>query len=386
MTSNIAKKNTHLFSIYIPSIHIQTRVLFFSGMNNQTCLYNRTGIDVLIWQIGAFVFPVVGIPGHVLMIIVMFNANKRHSQPTALYFIAISIIESIYLIFIFWDWLDVVNLAPDPRRVLNCAFFYPFVGGTGLLSLLFLVQLNLDRILIIHQPRQISVYITHQRILIKILLTSSVLLLYLMHYYFSLHYDAHSFIIFGQSCRVYPRAERWFYSIWPYVNLSSRLIPCLILILSTITIFHNRHSTASFATRTHVLHRHQQTISLVLVLLSIYTLLALIPISILQIFNQYIWKDQCRYFRCHCFQTQRHVEQWKLFNVICIMWETSIYTMKFYVKICVSTDFRHDVQRLIFFRLKNRRTRRANRFLCIARKCVNHVCFPRTKKQTFINE
>lgn len=358
-------------------------------MNNQTCLSNRTGIDVWIWQIGAFIYPVVGIPGHLLMIITMFNANKRHSQPTSLYFISISIIESIYLIFLFWDWLDVVNLAPDPRRILNCAFFYPFVRGTGLISLLLLVQLNLDRILIIHHPKQISLYITHRRISIKILLTSTILLFYLFNDYFSLHYDAHSFIIFGQSCRVYPHAERWFYFIWPYINFIIRLILCLILILCTIYIFHNRCSTIS--TRTHLLHRHQQTISLVLVLLSIHTLLALIPISIIQIFTQYIWKDQCQYFRCHCFQSQDHIQQWKLLNVICIMWETSIYTMKFYVKLCVSTEFRREVQRLILFRSKTRETRPKS----IDRKWHDHAFFffPTTKRerkneahQMFVNE
>ena len=327
-----------------------------------------------IWQIGAFLFPALGIPGHLMMIIVMVKTNQRRAQPTSLYFISISIAESIYLLFIFWDWLYVVNLAPDPRRILNCAFFYPFVSGTGLISLLLLIQLNLDRLLIIHQPQQIPVYITYQRILIKILLTFSTLFLYLFHYYYSLHYDSHSYIIFGQSCRVYPRAQLWFYSIWPYVHLCIRLIPCLILIACTINVFHNRCLKSSH--RTNVLHRQQQTFSLVLVLLSIYTLLAMIPITILQIFNQYIWKDQCRYFRCHCFQTHDHAQQWKLINVICIMCEASIYTMKFYVKLIMSSEFRHDIKRLVFSRTKDstivRMNNLENRPEFISRKL--HTC------------
>lgn len=321
-------------------------------MNNQTCLWNnRTGIDVSIWQIGAFLFPALGIPGHLMMIIVMIKTNQRRVQPTSLYFIFISITESIYLLFMFWDWLDMVNLAPDPRRILNCAFFYPFVSGTGLISLLLLVQLNLDRLLIIHHPQQISVYITYQRIFIKILLTFSTLLLYLFHYYYSLHYDSQSYVIFGQSCRVYPRAQVWFYSIWPYIHLCIRLIPCVILIACTINVFHNRY--LRYPHRMNSLHRQQQTFSLVLVLLSIYTLLAMVPVTILQIFNQYIWKDQCRYFRCHCWQKHDHAEQWKLINVICIMCEASIYTIKFYVKLLISSEFRHDIQRLICSRTKS---------------------------------
>src|SRR5271163_2059147 len=146
--------------------------------NNNTssiCLLNNTGIDVIVWQIGALVFSILGIPGHLIIIIIMLNSHRRRSQPMSLYFISISITESIYLLFMFWDWLDVVNLAPDPRQILNCALFYPFVSGTGFISLILLIQLNLDRISIIHKPQQTHLYITHKRILIKIILTFSTL-------------------------------------------------------------------------------------------------------------------------------------------------------------------------------------------------------------------
>lgn len=321
-------------------------------MNNNTssiCLLNHTGIDLFVWRIGAFVFPIIGIPGHLIMIIVMFNSNRRRSQPISLYFISISITESIYLLFLFWDWLDVMNLAPDPRQILNCAFFYPFVSGTAFISLLLLVQLNLDRISIIHKPQETYLYLTHKRILIKILLTFSTLFLFIFHYYYSLHYDRTSFIIFGQSCRVYQHAHLWFYSIWPYIHLFGRLIPCIIIIYCTIFVFYNRCYRNNF-NRRNFLHRQQQTFSLVLVILSIYTFLAVIPITILQIFNQYMWKYQFECFCSNCIQITDHVEQWKLLNVLCIMWETSTLMMKFYIKLIFSSEFRYDVKQLIFCR------------------------------------
>jgi hypothetical protein len=320
-------------------------------MSNKTssiCLLDTTGIDVFVWQIGAFLFPILGIPGHLIMIITMLNFNRRRSQPTSLYFISISITESIYLLFMFWDWLDVVNLAPDPRKILNCAFFYPFVSGTGLISLILLVELNLDRISIIHKPQQIYLYLTYKRILIKIILTFSILILFIIHYYFSLYYDSKSFIIFGQSCRVYQYAQIWFYSIWPYIHMFCRLTPCLILIYCTIYIFSNRYSD-----RKTCLHRQQQTLSLVLVLLSIYTFLAVIPITILQIFNQYMWKHELECFCTNCTNNNGHAQQWKLLNVICIMWEASIYIVKFYIKFIFSSEFRYDVKQLIFCRTTN---------------------------------
>ena len=63
------------------------------------CLLNNTGIDVLIWQIGALLFPILGIPGHVILIITILTSNRQRSHPTSLYFIFISLTESIYLFF-----------------------------------------------------------------------------------------------------------------------------------------------------------------------------------------------------------------------------------------------------------------------------------------------
>jgi hypothetical protein len=333
-------------------------------MHNNTsliCLLNNPGIDILIWQIGAFLLPILGIPGHILLIITSLTSNRRRFHPTCLYFISISITESIYLLFLFWDWLDVVNLAPDPRQILDCALFYPFVSGTGFISLVLLVQLNLDRIFIIHKPQQIYLYLTYKRISIKILLTFCLLFLFIFHYRFSVHYDSKSFIIFGQSCRVYNHARLWFYFIWPYLHLFFRLTLCLIIIVCTIYIFYNRCYEKS--DRKMFLHRRrrQQTFSLVLVLLSIYTFLAVIPISILQIFNQHMWKYESECFFCYnCMENNIQAKKWKLINAICIMWESSIYMNKFYIKLIFSSDFRSDLKQLIFCRSTNGMTSKMN--------------------------
>lgn len=319
-------------------------------MNNETstiCLVDTKGIDVLIWQIGAFIFPILGIPGHIITIIVMLCSQRRCSQATSLYFISISITEIIYLSFMFWDWLYAINLVSDPRQILNCAFFYPFVSGMGLISLVLVVHLNLDRISIINKPQPSYFNSIYKRISIKILITYLIILFYIFHYYFSLYYDSKSFVIFGQSCRVYKYAHLWFYWIWPYIHLIARLTPCLILICCTIYIFLNRYTNQKT-----ILHRQQQAFSLVLVLSSIYTFLAVIPISILQIFNKYMWKYEMECFCLDCRIMNGYAEQWKLLNVICILWEASIYMIKFYIKIIFSLEFRCDVKKFIFYRSK----------------------------------
>ncbi|UJR21533.1 hypothetical protein I4U23_024618 [Adineta vaga] len=313
------------------------------------CVLNSIDIDKLIWKVGAFCFPIAGIPGHLIIIItIILNSKRKCFHPTYSYFIFISITELTYLVFLFWDWLAVINFVTDPRRILNCAFFYPFVSGTGFISLLLLAQLNLDRISIIYQPERTHSYFTHKRILIKITVTHCSLIIFILHYYFSLYYDSNAFIIFGQSCRVYSYAQQWFYSFWPYIHILARLTPCMISIFCTIYIFHNRcyknvHRKTFF-------HRQQQTFSLILVIYSIYTFVAILPINVLQIMWKYELNSCCL---SHCSKTDPQVKQWKIFNTICIMCEASIYTLKFYLKFLFSSEFRNDVKQLTFVRSKS---------------------------------
>lgn len=310
------------------------------------CLPNKNQIDVLVWQIGALLFPILGIPGHVIIIIIMIKFPKRRSQPTSLYFILIAIVETIYLLFFFWDWLDAVNLTRDPRQILNCGLFYPFVRGTGYISLILVVQLNLDRINMINKPQQIYLHSNQKRISVKILLACSTFILFIFNYGFSLHYDSKGFIVYGQSCSVYKHARLWYYSIWPYIHLIARIIPCLILIICTIYIFYNRYYRKY--NRASAAHRQQQKSSLVLLMLSIYTFTAIIPISVLQIFNRKMWEYEFECLSCHCIENNVQALNWKLLNAICIMWETSIYMNKFYIKFLFSSEFRSDVKKVIF--------------------------------------
>jgi len=50
---------------------------------------------------GALLFPVIGLPGHLLAIVTILTSDRQRLRPTSLYFLFISIADLIYLSFIF---------------------------------------------------------------------------------------------------------------------------------------------------------------------------------------------------------------------------------------------------------------------------------------------
>lgn len=51
----------------------------------------------MIWRVGALLCVVLGMPGHILVVIIMLNSRNRR-QPICLYFATIAVCEFIYLI------------------------------------------------------------------------------------------------------------------------------------------------------------------------------------------------------------------------------------------------------------------------------------------------
>lgn len=50
-----------------------------------------------IWRIGALLCVLIGMPGHIIVVIIMLNKRNR-KQPVCLYFATIALFEFIYLI------------------------------------------------------------------------------------------------------------------------------------------------------------------------------------------------------------------------------------------------------------------------------------------------
>jgi hypothetical protein len=75
-------------------------------MNNNTtteiCITNFqpdkfVQITNIIWQVSGLFSVIIGIPGHLLQIILLSNKTSR-KEPTSLYFIAIAICELVFLL------------------------------------------------------------------------------------------------------------------------------------------------------------------------------------------------------------------------------------------------------------------------------------------------
>ena len=75
-------------------------------MNNDTasemCANNFTydkllHISNIVWYVFGFIGVIVGIPGHILLIIISSNKTSR-KEPTSVYFIVIAIVELVFLI------------------------------------------------------------------------------------------------------------------------------------------------------------------------------------------------------------------------------------------------------------------------------------------------
>jgi len=82
-------------------------------MNNNTTLeicVNNSGYDKslytsdIVWHVSGFIGIIVGIPGHILQIIILSNKiNKK--EPTSLYFIAIAVCELIFLLGLYENFI-----------------------------------------------------------------------------------------------------------------------------------------------------------------------------------------------------------------------------------------------------------------------------------------
>lgn len=74
----------------------------FNNTTLEICVKNSNydkllHISNLIWQVSGFLGVIVGIPGHIFQIIIL-SQEKNRKQTSSLYFIAIAICETIFLL------------------------------------------------------------------------------------------------------------------------------------------------------------------------------------------------------------------------------------------------------------------------------------------------
>ncbi|CAF3982912.1 unnamed protein product [Rotaria magnacalcarata] len=292
-----------------------------------------------IWRIGSLLCFLLGIPGHIMIILIMCNSRCRR-QPICLYFATIGFFEMFYLIIVFWLWCASFSLVPDPRDVLTCGIYYSLTAGSSNVSTLLLAAASIDRLLIVVYPSLYSTFVTRKKAILKIIVIILFVCILVVQYYFS-YYFSYSYYM----CEYYSYAHLLHGQMWPLIRLALlAFIPCLIICVCSLVILKNRYyrrpSTTSETTGT----RHMRTASLLLVIYSIYYTLSVMPLSILQFFHPYFFNDnttrQASEINCVKFS------QWKLLMKFCMLLMAINYSNKFFVHYLVSMQFRRYVMNI----------------------------------------
>ncbi len=79
----------------------------------ETCAHDLTydkflHISTIVWHVFGFIGIIIGIPGHILLIIILSNKASL-KEPTMLYFIAIAICELVFLIGLYQFYVCLKN-------------------------------------------------------------------------------------------------------------------------------------------------------------------------------------------------------------------------------------------------------------------------------------
>ncbi|UJR33475.1 hypothetical protein I4U23_020920 [Adineta vaga] len=291
-----------------------------------------------IWRIGALICVLLGIPGHIIVIAIMFNARNRR-QPICLYFATMAIFEIIFLIIVFWLWCSSLSLIRDPRDVLTCGTYYSLLIGSSHISTLLLTTASLDRVCIVVYPTRYSTFVSRTKGLVKIIFIIIIVSLLLIQFHFSFYFS-HSYYI----CEYDSYAQLWHGKVWPLIRLSLlAFLPCLTICICSMVILRNRYYRRPSTTSETTGSRHMRTASLLLVIYSIYYTLSIMPLNILQLFHSYFFNhDITETSQIDCLK----FSQWKMLMKFCMLLMAINYSNKFLVHYLISIQFRRHVWNL----------------------------------------
>ncbi|CAF0949909.1 unnamed protein product [Adineta steineri] len=293
-----------------------------------------------IWHVVGFFGVLFGIPGHILQIIISLNKTSR-KEPTSLYSIAISVVETVFLLGLFWLWcVNMSLIKTDPREVLSCGIFYNIIVGSGSLSHLYLASLSIDRSIIILDPTRYRLIVTRSHVILRIVLITFIITLLLIPHHFYFHYVPRVTIFL---CDFNPSLYYRRIRIWTFIHAILLVgIPSLIVCICSAILLHNRckHKRIyknNFSANARRMHRH----SILLFVFSLGLFLSLLPGCLLEIF---IVHDRFFYDTIYC------SIRWKFYRILpnfFLTLSSITYSNKFYIHLTISTTFRNGFIQLI---------------------------------------
>ncbi|CAF1281521.1 unnamed protein product [Adineta steineri] len=318
-------------------------------INNNTtleiCISNVTydklfHISSSIWYVFGFISVLFGIPGHILQIIISFSKTSR-KEPTSLYFIAMSIVETVFLLGLFWLWCVKMSLIKtDPREIVSCGIFYSIMVGSTALSHLYLASLSIDRSIIILDPTRYRLIVTRSHVISRIVLITFIIILLSIPHHFYLHYEPRiTLFLCDFNLSLYHRKVR----IWSFIHAILLVgIPLLIICICSAILLHNRckHKRMyknSLSANARRMHRH----SILLFVYSLSLFLSILPGCILEIVTVH---DRFFYHNMYC---PRRLKFYRILLNCFLILLSITYSNKFYIHLTISTTFRNGFIQLI---------------------------------------
>ncbi|CAF1167978.1 unnamed protein product, partial [Didymodactylos carnosus] len=110
---------------------------------------------------------------------------------------------------VLWVWLQSMSIIKrDPRDILSCGGYYSCVVGSSMISNFLLANGSFDRVLIIVLPHKYQQIVTNKKVLLRIILTVLITSLLMIHFHFSLYYQA-EMKLSARTCEYYPDTRLW---------------------------------------------------------------------------------------------------------------------------------------------------------------------------------
>lgn len=245
----------------------------------------------------------------------------------------------VYPIGLFWLWCANMSLIKtDPREIISCGIFYSILVGSTTLSNLYLASMSIDRSMMILYPARYRLIVTRSRVILRLTLITLIITVLLIPHHFYFYYKPGTtlFLCDLHSSVNYRRIRLW--SLIHAILFVS--VPSLIVCICSSILLHNRckHKRLN-KNNLSVTARRMHRRSILLFFVSLWLLLSLLPICILQIF---IIHKRLVYPDSYCSM------QWKIYRILlnCFLTISTInYSNKFYIHLIVSTTARkHFIQ------------------------------------------
>ncbi|UJR38031.1 hypothetical protein I4U23_030713 [Adineta vaga] len=313
---------------------INKMIIVYNNTPLKICVDNITYDNALhvnntIWHIFGFLAVVIGIPGHILQIILSLNKTNR-KVPTAMYFIAIAIFETIFLLALFWLWCANMSwIQVDPREVLSCGVFYS-------------ILIAIDQSILILYPTRYRSIVTRSHVLIRIFLILIIVLILVIphHYYF--YYNPQTTLFL---CDFYPSLDGRRLRLFSLIHATFCALHLPILLHNRCKYKRRYNNNLSIGARR--MHRN----SIIIFVFSFGLLFSLLPSCILQVF---IIHDRFYYDALLC------SARWKLYKVLLrcfLIFSSTNYSNKFYIHLLISLSFRQQFIQLITCQSKQQSNR-----------------------------